>query len=384
MNTSANTADAMPPGDFAQRLVAADGRREARLRDLRERLDLHRVYLFGYGGKGRGLAWDIRKNSTTSVVVYDSSIEKRRAASGDGFETVDSIDALGGNGYGVILGACQAQSEQAGLVSENPIFYQEAAYLFDAPHLSNRARDFSAWTLANIESLYAIYRSVHPESRDTLLDVLRFRLSLDPADLSRRRRSNDEMWFDILDSHSNRSYRTFLDVGAFDGDTLRQAVKRLAVARGIAVEANRALFDSIAKVAASFEDGVLTLPHAAWSHSCRLRLAEVRGGMISVSEAPDGDLVAAPIDAGVHEPVDLIKMDIEGAEVSALHGCTRTLACLPDLAIAAYHRPEDLVALPGFLNDHGYSHPGFALHVGHYSDCLDDTILYWLKNKRDS
>jgi len=384
MKTSANTANAMPPGDFAQRLAAADGRRETRLRDLRERLDLGRVYLFGYGGKGRGLAWDIRKNSTTSVVVYDSSIGKRRAASGDGFETVDSIDALGGNGYGVILGACQAQSEQAGLVSGSPIFYQEAAYLFDAPHLSNKARDFSAWTMANIEPLYAIYRGVHRESRGTLLDVLRFRLSLDPADLSRHRRNNDQMWFDILDDHSTRRYGTYLDVGAYDGDTLRQAAKRLAVTRGIAVEANNELFESIAKVAASYRDGVLTLPHAAWSHRCRLRLCEVRGGMISVSEAPDGDLVAAPIDEGVHEPVDLIKMDIEGAEISALRGCTRTLAGMPDLAIAAYHRPEDLVALPEFLNNHGYLQPGFALHVAHYSDCFDDTILYWLKDQRDS
>jgi FkbM family methyltransferase len=376
--------DALRLGEFAQTLEAANVRRADRLRDLRERLDLSRVYLFGYGGKGRGLAWDIRKNSTTSVVVYDSSIEKRRAASGDGFETVDSIEALGGHSRGVILAACQAQLEQAGLVSRNPIFYQEAAYVFDTPHLSSKAREFSAWTMANIESLYVVYRGVHPRSRGTLLDVLRFRLSLDPADLSRQRRGNDEMWFDVLEEHSTRRYQTFLDVGAYDGDTLRQAVKRLAVTRGIAVEANSALFDSIAKVAASYEDGVLTLPHAAWSHSCRLRLSEVRGGMISVSEAPDGDLVAAPIDEGVHEPVDLIKMDIEGAEIAALGGCTRTLAALPDLAIAAYHRPEDLVALPSLLYDHGYAQPGFTLHVGHYSDCFDDTILYWLRNKRDT
>ena len=106
--------------------------------------------------------------------------------------------------------------------------------------------------------------------------------------------------------------------------------------------------------------------------------------MISVSEAADGDLVAAPIDEGVHEPVDLIKMDIEGAEVHALRGCTRTLAGMPDLAIAAYHRPEDLVALPRFLGERGYSQPDFDLHVGHYSDCFDDTILYWLQSKLDT
>ena len=226
MLNAANFRTTLSLTSLRRQLAAADVRREVRLRELQERLDLSRIYLFGYGGKGRGLALDIRKIRQRASSSTIPAARNDAQPPDDGFETVDSIDALGGNGYGVILGACQAQSEQARLVSENPIFYQEAAYLFDTPHLSNRARDFSAWTLNNFESLYAIYRVVHPDSRDTLLDVLRFRLSLDPADLSRQRRNNDEMWFDILSDHSARRYGTFLDVGAFDGDTLRQAVKR--------------------------------------------------------------------------------------------------------------------------------------------------------------
>jgi len=43
--------------------------------------------------------------------------------------------------------------------------------------------------------------------------------------------------------------------------------------------------------------------------------AEVRDGMISVSEAPDGELEAGPIDEVISHNVDRIKMDIEGAEI---------------------------------------------------------------------
>jgi hypothetical protein len=103
--------------------------------------------------------------------------------------------------------------------------------------------------------------------------------------------------------------------------------------------------------------------------------------MISVSEASDGELEAGPIDDGINERVDLLKMDIEGAEIPALRGASRTLnSAHPDLAIAAYHRPDDLVKLPAFLEKAGYVGPAFELHVGHYSDCLDDTILYYVKS----
>src|SRR5262249_42925622 len=160
--------------------------------------------------------------------------------------------------------------------------YQEAAWLFDAPHLESKARDFSSWIMENRAPLYATYRSTASGSRDTLLDVLRFRVSLDPGDLARRRKPNSDMWFDILENHSKRKSSTFLDVGAFDGDTLREAQRRLSVTRGIAVEANTELFDSIRRIGASYVNGIDIMPRAAWSHACRLHFSEVRGGMISV------------------------------------------------------------------------------------------------------
>jgi hypothetical protein len=85
------------------------------------------------------------------------------------------------------------------------------------------------------------------------------------------------------------------------------------------------------------------------------------------------------IDDGVDERVDLIKMDIEGAEIPALVGCLRTLKAGPDLAIAAYRRPDDLVQIPAFLRGAGYVKPAFDTHVADYSDCFDDTILYFVK-----
>ncbi len=367
--------------EFENTLVFAQDRFHKRLDTLEKLVAANRFYLFGYGGKGRTLAWQIASGSDIKVTVYDSSPKARDLAAKDGFQTLSYLDELRQTEYGVILGACQAQLEQAALVQNNHVFYQEAAYLFDVAHLANKARDFSIWISCNMEAIYEIYISIHPESRETLTNILRFRLSLDPHDLIPSKNKNTDMWFDVPEHHSQRNYATFLDVGAYDGDTLLQAQHRLSVNRGIAVEANISLFDSIKNVARFYENGIQIMPHAAWSHKCRLHFSEVRGGMISVSEADDGELDASPIDEGVHERVDLIKMDIEGAEIRALEGCRRILKTGPDLAIAAYHRPDDLVQIPDFLENAGYVRTNFDFHVAHYSDCFDDTIIFFLKKQ---
>jgi FkbM family methyltransferase len=367
--------------DFERFLNSAESRFVGgRLGRIKELVATGRVNVFGYGGKGRALAKQIAVGSDTVVSVYDSSPKTRALAAVEGFVTVDTLDELRQSKDGVILGACQDQLGQAAIVPNNHIFYQEAAYVFDTPHLENRAREVSNWIVGNNESLYELYTAVHPQSREVLLAVLSFRLSLDPRDLQSSRKPNADMWFDVPEIHGRRDYKAFLDVGAYDGDTLRGAHHRLSVTRGIAVEANASLFDAIRVVAESYSDGIRILPHAAWSHKCRLHFSEIRGGMISVSEADDGELDAGPIDEWVTEPIDLLKMDIEGAEIAALRGCKRTLETCPDLAIAAYHRPQDLVELATFIRRAGYERRGYVIHIGHYSDCFDDTILYFLQN----
>ena len=260
-------ANSLSFDEFDAMLVAAEERRIRRLGTLTALVRSGCVYLFGYGGKGRALALQIAASSGTRVIVHDSNPAARELAAKEGFPVVHDLREARHAECGIILGACQAQLEQASLSGGNLIYYQEAAYLFDAPHLSNKAREFSAWIVDHKQPLFDIYRSIHPQSRETLVGVLRFRLSLDPHDLAACRRSNSDMWFDIPETHGRSTYSTFLDVGAYDGDTLRQARERLAVSRGIAVEANRALFPSIEQVAKSYPCGVTIMPQAAWSAS---------------------------------------------------------------------------------------------------------------------
>ena len=368
--------------EFSQTLAAAEQRRIIRLQGLQRFVGAERVYLFGYGGKGRSLARQIASSSSVRVIVFDTSSAAREQAVKDGFEVVSDLAEASQSTCGIILGACQSQAEQAALAGSNHIYFEEAAYLFDAAHVTCKARDYPAWVSANKSSLFEVYRAVHDVSRQNFLSMLVFRLSLDPADLVGFRREVKDMWFDVLESRGRTKYSTFLDVGAYDGDTLLAASKRLGTCKGIAVEANTALFPAIENVARVFTNGIEIVPCAAWSHACRLKFAEVRGGMITVSESTDGELAAGRLDDYVHEPVDLIKMDIEGAELKALMGCLKTLRSGPDIALAGYHRPDDFVQLSVFFAGAGYLSQGWEFHVVHYSDCLDDTILYFIRTEK--
>jgi hypothetical protein len=74
------------------------------------------------------------------------------------------------------------------------------------------------------------------------------------------------------------------------------------------------------------------------------------------------------------QAVDLIKLDIEGAEAPALGGARRTLArSKPVLALSAYHRPEDLWALPDLVSD---LCDGYRLYLRQHACNSFDLVLY--------
>jgi hypothetical protein len=72
--------------------------------------------------------------------------------------------------------------------------------------------------------------------------------------------------------------------------------------------------------------------------------------VVPIEPAADGgtEIEVTTIDDVVgEERVMFIKMNIEGAEIDALKGATRTIRrWRPKLAISAYHRPSDLWRIP--------------------------------------
>lgn len=84
--------------------------------------------------------------------------------------------------------------------------------------------------------------------------------------------------------------------------------------------------------------------------------------------------VDALVEAGQLPRVDFIKLDIEGAEPQALAGAERTLERFtPRLAIAAYHRFDDMWALMRQIDE---LELGYRFAMAHFTPHHEETVLY--------
>ena len=71
--------------------------------------------------------------------------------------------------------------------------------------------------------------------------------------------------------------------------------------------------------------------------------------------------------------VDVIKMDIEGAEREALRGCSATIQqWSPVLMICLYHRWDDLWEIPRLIRSLG----NYEFYLGQHTESAVETVLY--------
>ncbi len=96
------------------------------------------------------------------------------------------------------------------------------------------------------------------------------------------------------------------------------------------------------------------------------------------ADSPNATTLTLTIDDLVErEPlprVDFIKMDIEGAETSALRGAERTLKTFaPKLAVTLYHSLDDFVEVPRYLHSLNL---GYQFFIDHFSIKQEETVLF--------
>ena len=90
---------------------------------------------------------------------------------------------------------------------------------------------------------------------------------------------------------------------------------------------------------------------------------------VSLSQA---ELV--PLDETINDNVTFIKMDIEGAELSALKGARHLIQKYkPTLAICVYHKFSDLWEIPLYIKK---LVPEYKIYFRHYADCESETVCY--------
>lgn len=184
----------------------------------------------------------------------------------------------------------------------------------------------------------------------------------------------------------NRGIRVILDGGAFRGDSAEDFCTALSDARIIyAAEADERTFRHLENYAVGeARCSVKPIHCALWDKDEELRYTSSasRGSGESGRNrrAKETVVPARTIDSLFpgDAPVDLIKLDVEGAERNALWGGKNTICTkAPAMMVSLYHRTEDLWELPLLLHEWLPEH---SLHLRR-PDCVPfwDLTLYMVK-----
>lgn len=314
------------------------------------------LMIFGAGQNGAMVLGLLRAAGLTPSAFIDETPAKIG-------RTIDGMPVIG-------LDDAAAKRDALVLVS---IFSPAIGYLTLAPRLHERGletvplfrflRAFAPASLpfyfldtpaqvvaAEAEIAWLADRLVDAPSLDLLCAQIAFRLALDYQVLppwSPGRAPPPADWPSFA----------LIDAGAFDGDTLLplMASDGARISRALALEPDPSNF---ARLTANIAAAGPAVAGKVTAVEAGVDAASGRRAFLGVGNQGSGfgdagDLVeTVSIDDLVvaHAPGDerlYIKLDVEGAEAAALEGAARTIVeRRPFLAVSAYHRPDDLWALP--------------------------------------
>jgi FkbM family methyltransferase len=158
--------------------------------------------------------------------------------------------------------------------------------------------------------------------------------------------------FKLIDAQSIKS---FADLGAYRGDTLAEMLEYAPNLKyAYAFEPDARTFKKLSAFCDAYEGEAELYPLnvAAWSDEDTLIFNSSSnrnsGAFAPVTNAKTVEIAANSLDNVLNgKSIDHIKYDVEGAEKQALEGSTQTIkAFTPSLCVSAYHRSEDIFALP--------------------------------------
>ena len=172
-------------------------------------------------------------------------------------------------------------------------------------------------------------------------------------------------------------HESFVDIGAFNGDTVQDLVARTGgkFDRITCFEVDRnnylALQENVRKLSCASRIHIHNL--GIWDSECDITYSIGQ----SQSTVGQGEAMGhvVPLDSILgDEPVSFIKMDIEGAEPQALSGATRIIrAQKPRLAVCVYHHIRHLWDIPLAIHELA---PDYKIDLRHHTNLEYETVCY--------
>ncbi|MCQ2913986.1 MAG: FkbM family methyltransferase [Alphaproteobacteria bacterium] len=187
-----------------------------------------------------------------------------------------------------------------------------------------------------------------------------------------------EQYFD-KDIIPFNNIKCFVDCGAYDGDSFLSFVKNYENAvgkkydgKGILFEPDILNYEKMRKNLEGFDKiSCLKKGVGAKNETLHFSMNSTSSGIVENGETT---IDVVKMDEFIKEPVDFIKMDIEGVELDALNGA-RTLIKKnhPILTICVYHKREDLITIPKFIY---HVDDTYKFYIRAHSRYSQELVLY--------
>ena len=214
------------------------------------------------------------------------------------------------------------------------------------------------------------------ESERLFLETLLYRVEFDLTSFTKVSRELDQ-YADPTVPRWKEPIR-IVDGGAYTGDTLCSLLDH-----GYRIEAFHGFEPDLGNFQNLRDTASTRLPEAecslwpcgVWSSTMRLKFSEDGGSSSKLSEKGTAQVPVVALDDVLHgKMVNLIKLDIEGAEAEALRGARRLIEKYrPGLAICLYHHPHHVWSIPLWVAELGL---GYTLYCRTYAQSTFETVLY--------
>jgi FkbM family methyltransferase len=255
------------------------------------------------------------------------------------------------------------------------------------------------------ETFLPYYRDDLPHKVLEQADEIRDALALYADDASRREFVAQVRWrlhgdFDVLSPPSGDqqyfpkgeifrlgSEEFFVDVGAYDGDTVALFLARTggAFSHILALEPDPTNFQKLSSYVASLPKEIRAKveakPIAAAATPGRLPFALGQGVSSGLSPSGPIEVECSRLDdvLGARRPT-YIKLDVEGAELDAIHGAPRTLSeSRPVVAACVYHAQDHLWKVPAAIRK---LNAGYDFFLRPYMTECWETVCYAVPPER--
>ena len=214
-------------------------------------------------------------------------------------------------------------------------------YLPDVPVYGDEIFDLN-FARAHKEELIKVYNILaDTQSKKVFENTVYYKLTGESKYLTEIETPREEV-FEIL----NLSNEDYLDLGAFNGDTVEEFLRYDNFYKSItAVEPDSRNFRKLRENTNGIKN--ITLLNSAVSDNNGTVLISKNKGR---GNAQTGKVIEIPCvcldEIAKTNPPTFVKMDVEGSEMKAISGGTKTISQKPKMHIATYHRSEDLFSLP--------------------------------------